>query len=121
MPPPVIAISRHLQPPIVIVGPAWEIKRPARAILDRARHRARKNGVSFALSGQDILVPKNCPVLGIPLVIGGPRSNASPSLDRINPHKGYTVGNVRVISDRANRLKGGRSLSEIKALVQSAW
>lgn len=91
-------------------------KRPVRAILDRARHRARKNGVSFGLSGQDILVPKNCPVLGIPLVIGGPRSNASPSLDRINPHKGYTAGNVRVISDRANRLKGGRSLSEVKAL-----
>ena len=95
-------------------------KRPGRAILDRARHRARKNGVSFALSGQDILVPQNCPVLGFPLVIGGPRSNASPSLDRINPRKGYAAGNVRVISDRANRLKGGHSLSEIEALSRKA-
>jgi hypothetical protein len=50
-------------------------------------------------------------------VIGAKRSDASPSLDRVDPRKGYVPGNVRVISDRANRLKGDRSLSEIQALA----
>ncbi|MCA3718382.1 MAG: hypothetical protein IM674_09025 [Brevundimonas sp.] len=50
-------------------------------------------------------------------MIGSTRSDASPSLDRIDPHKGYVPSNVRVISDRANRLKGDRSLSEIQALA----
>jgi hypothetical protein len=46
----------------------------------------------------------------------GRRSACSPSLDRIIPDRGYVPGNVRVVSDRANRLKGKRSLSELRLL-----
>jgi len=47
----------------------------------------------------------------------GPRWAFSPSLDRIVPEEGYVDGNVRVISDRANRLKGKRGLEEIRRLA----
>jgi hypothetical protein len=41
------------------------------------------------------------------------RSANSPSLDRIVPEVGYIDGNVRVISDRANRLKSNRTLVQL--------
>lgn len=91
---------------------------PSRALVDRAKQRARRKDVPYGLRRQDLVIPTHCPVLGIPLVIGAKRSDASPSLDRIDPVQGYVTGNVRVISDRANRLKGDRSLSEIQALSQ---
>jgi predicted DNA-binding transcriptional regulator AlpA len=61
--------------------------------------------VQFSISAQSIKIPRVCPALGIPIVLGEKRSDNSPSLDRIVPEKGYVLGNVRVISDKANRLK----------------
>ncbi|MBX3477667.1 MAG: hypothetical protein KF910_08670 [Brevundimonas sp.] len=90
---------------------------PSRALVDRAKQRARRKDVPYGLRRQDLVIPDHCPVLGIPLVVGGSRSDASPSLDRIDPGGGYVPGNVRVISDRANRLKGDRSLAGIQALA----
>ncbi|MFC0634696.1 hypothetical protein [Brevundimonas balnearis] len=89
---------------------------PHRTILERARERARRQGVPYSLRRQDIAIPDRCPVLGIPLQVGQSRSRASPSLDRIDPDQGYVVGNVRVISDHANKLKGNRKLADIQSL-----
>lgn len=89
----------------------WEARNPDKALLAGARRRARKYGVEFNLDISDIVIPEFCPVLGVPLVLirgrgGSNRMNqASPSLDRIDPRKGYTKGNVWVISWKANRLK----------------
>ena len=50
--------------------------------------------------------PKKCPVFGKPLVKGdGTTHSWSPSADRINPDKGYTRGNIQVISMLANVMK----------------
>ena len=89
---------------------------PTKPLFERARKRAKQGGLAFGITHAEILIPKACPVLGIPLLIGGPRSDQSPSLDRILPSLGYVPGNIRVISDRANRLKSNRSLSEIRRL-----
>jgi hypothetical protein len=70
--------------------------------------------VPFSITMQAIVIPPVCPVLGIPIVLGEQRSGNSPSLDRITPKLGYVPGNVRVISDKANRLKGDRTLSELQ-------
>lgn len=43
---------------------------------------------------------------------GGVKDN-SPSLDKIVPSKGYVVGNIQVISYKANRLKGDCSLEDL--------
>lgn len=49
-----------------------------------------------------------CPILGIELNINSGKPGAytnSPSLDRINPLKGYTKDNIQVISQLANAMK----------------
>ncbi len=91
-------------------------------MLTGARRRAAAAGVPFDLTAADIVIPDNCPVLGIPLVSGlgqgkkGPRFN-SPTLDRLDPAAGYTRGNVVVVSFRANRSKNDLTLAEMEALA----
>jgi hypothetical protein len=95
------------------------LQKPASLLLDRARRRARQGNIPFAISRASIVVPTTCPALGIPIQIGGRRCAGSPSLDRIVPQLGYVPGNVRVISDKANRLKADRTLAELRALANS--
>ena len=77
-------------------------------LLGQARYRAKKKNIKFDLELSDIIIPKLCPVLKIPLTAGsssgGPRG-CSPSLDRIDNAKGYIKGNVQVISHKANTMK----------------
>ena len=94
--------------------------RPAQTILERARKRAQRKGIPYPLRRQDITMPDRCPVLGLPLIVGQARSAASPSLDRIDPLRGYVPGNVRIISDYANKLKGNRRLEDIRSLSLQA-
>lgn len=89
---------------------------PHMTILERARKRARRQGLPYSLRREDISLPTRCPALGIALRVGHSRSPASPALDRIDPRKGYLPGNVRIISDHANKLKGNRSLADIQSL-----
>ena len=72
-----------------------------RSLLGAARSRARNKGIPFdlrrddELSIQAVLDRGLCEMTGRPLVVGsGP---FAPTLDRINPAKGYVRGNVRVI------------------------
>lgn len=90
------------------------LETPTRPLWDRARKRARERGVDFSIARTSIAIPAVCPALGIPIKVGGSRSLNSPSLDRVLPSRGYVPGNVRVISDQANRLKGDRTLAELK-------
>lgn len=90
--------------------------RPVAALLERAKARARVKGLPYDLRHCDLALPTKCPVLGTALSFDGRRSHTSPSLDRVVPDKGYVVGNVRIISDRANRLKGDRRYQEIVEL-----
>lgn len=76
-----------------------------KAILSSIRARAKKVGVSFDLTALDLIIPRVCPVLGIPITLGGRGNPNGPSVDRIIPALGYVKGNVRVISFRANHLK----------------
>src|SRR5438105_3778610 len=89
------------------------VQAPELTIWQRAHRRAASRSLPFAISVQSIVIPAMCPVLGIPIVLGEQRSDNSPSLDRIIPDRGYTPGNVRVISDKANRLKGDRTLAQL--------
>lgn len=87
-------------------------------MLAEAKKRAKRDGLPFEIIESDIVVPKICPVLGIPLQIGvGFRSENSPSLDKIIPNKGYTKDNICVISYRANRLKSDASLAELEKVI----
>lgn len=92
---------------------------PVTYMLRHAKRSAKVKGIPFALKHEDVILPKVCPVLGIPLVVGnGFRTAASPSLDRIIPELGYVKGNVCVISWRANDLKRDATAAELRAVLQ---
>lgn len=81
-----------------------------------ARHRAKRNNLEFTISEVDIVIPKRCPVFGMILKNGTYGNPSSPSLDRMDPSKGYTRENIRVISWRANSLKSNATPLEIRLL-----
>lgn len=83
-----------------------------------ARKRAKKKNLPFDISIEDIYVPDVCPVLGITLEIGRDDLDTSPSLDRLDPAKGYVKGNVNVISYRANTLKNNATSEELLKVVK---
>lgn len=92
--------------------------RVEQTIWENARGRARQHNIPFTITVEDILkCPQFCPILGLELKrnfkIAGPDS---PSLDRIDNSKGYILGNVRIISNKANSNKGNLSLAEIERL-----
>ena len=90
-----------------------------KTLLKHARTRARKKGLPFSITEKDIVIPDVCPVLGIPLFSGeGHMIDNSPNLDRIFPEKGYVPGNVRVISQRANRIKNDATVEEMRAVLR---
>ena len=95
-------------------------------ILRDAKKRAAKKGLEFSIELSDIIVPEKCPLLGIVLFPKDHRSQGkknsgagpnSPSLDRIDPSKGYVKGNVWVISWRANKIKSDATLEELEKIV----
>ncbi len=89
-------------------------------MLTGAKIRAKKKGIAFSLSPDDVSIPEFCPVLGIRLLPTGGTvglgREASPSLDRVDPDRGYVKGNVIVVSMRANRLRSDASVEELRAL-----
>jgi hypothetical protein len=94
--------------------------KPERAMMSQAKKRAKRRGTPFNLTLRDIVIPKTCPVLGIALVRGegtGGAIDSSPSLDCFRPALGYVVGNVAVISYRANRIKCDASLEELEKVT----
>lgn len=89
-------------------------------MLSDASYRAARDGLEFSLVFSDITIPALCPMLGCPLSFNVGSSDVSPSLDRIDSDRGYTIDNVQVLSTRANHLKRDATLSELIKLGQWA-
>lgn len=91
-----------------------------RTLMHSARARAKKKGLPFDLTIEDIIVPDLCPVLGIPIFIvqstSGGRDN-SPSIDRRDNKLGYVKTNIDVISWRANRIKSDATPAELRLVA----
>lgn len=84
----------------------------------KAKRRARIKKIEFNIEVLDISMPKTCPVFKQYELkketseTGGPKP-WSPSLDRIDNTKGYIKGNVQVISNKANTMKGNATPEEL--------
>ena len=87
----------------------------------RAKSRAKEQGLPFDIEVSDIVIPKTCPVLGLPIYCSVGKSGGfkySPSLDKIDPSKGYVKGNIQVISQLANAMKASAKPSELLAFAR---
>jgi hypothetical protein len=84
----------------------WKAINREKNLFQQAQYRAKTKGIPFDIEISDIIIPETCPILGLPLKksIDGNR-DLSPSLDRIDNAKGYTKGNIQVISSKANTMK----------------
>jgi len=88
-------------------------------LLTSAKQRAKRKELDLNIDLDDISIPSHCPLLGIELVMSGdPSHYNSPTLDRIDPSKGYVKGNVWVISKRANCIKTNATLAEISKVAK---
>jgi len=79
-----------------------------------------------ALQVEDIisLLVDVCPILEVPLNYSpvGYGQKTPPnhaSLDKIDPSKGYVVGNLQVISKKANSMKSDASIEELRKFVKN--
>lgn len=102
----------------------WRNRSRRYLLLVGAKYRAKRDGHGINISLEDIPdIPKQCPVLKIPLHVHEGVSgwhDDSPSLDRIDSSKGYLKNNIRIISNRANRLKADATLEELEKILEDA-
>lgn len=90
-------------------------------IWSNASKRAKKKGFEFNITIDDIPeIPKYCIVLGIEIKENTTHAplDSSPSLDRIDSTKGYIKGNIRIISNRANRIKSDSTVEELELILK---
>lgn len=83
------------------------MKHRAKCLMDTAKKRARKKGLPYDLDNYRLEIQQRidngvCAVSGFPLNMNGGRTFDSPSLDRIDPSKGYVYSNIRIICDLMN-------------------
>lgn len=79
---------------------------------------AKRVGQDFTIQFGDLEWPSHCPILGLEIdYFADGRQENSPSIDRIDPTKGYIPGNVAVVSWRANRIKNDGTLEEHQKIV----
>ncbi|RWZ83507.1 MAG: hypothetical protein EO766_17635 [Hydrotalea sp. AMD] len=99
-----------------------------RWLLARIKSKCIQNNIPFNLTIDDLVIPENCPILGIPLKFGVKGSDRfknksktpddSPSVDRIIPELGYVKGNIVVVSFRANNLKSNATPDELQKIAE---
>lgn len=92
-------------------------KHPIRIMLRLAKTRAQNQNVPYNLTVEDIIIPDVCPLLKVPFV---KHTRYAASIDRIDPKKGYVVGNIVIISLMANQMKSSASFLEICAFCENA-
>jgi hypothetical protein len=79
-----------------------------------AKARAKAAGVEFSIEESDVNDYDLCPVFNVTMQRGSHKTmRMSPSIDRIDPSKGYVKGNVQVISKLANSMKQDASPEEL--------
>ena len=102
-----------------VIGGDRTIDDPRYKMFHNAKHRAKKKGIPFTITMDDIVIPPLCPLLEIELIPSSDRySHNTPSLDRIDsdPAIGYTPDNIQVISRRANWLKADATVEELELI-----
>lgn len=103
---------------------------PQQYILSRVKHYSKCMNIEFNIELEDIIIPEECPVLGIRLinyknytikdkVKSGSMPYNAPSIDRIDNSRGYVKGNVQIISWKANRMKNKATKEQL--LDFSEW
>jgi hypothetical protein len=99
---------------------SYRRKNPQKHLILLAKRRSKLENIDFDLKDEDVIVPRYCPGLGIPILVAESyRTDNSISIDRIDPLLGYIKSNIIVISWRANRIKGTASMQEMQRVLDN--
>lgn len=104
-----------------------------RSMLASAKRTAREKNVPFDIDidfirkmvGENARFASHCPIFKTRLEWSCRRNDTngvlpnSPSIDRIDPSKGYVKGNVWIISHRANTIKNNATHEELKLVTEA--
>ena len=95
----------------------WKID-AAKLLYKNIKSRCKRTGREFSIDLEDIIIPEKCPVFGFELKREDKQTwMFAPSVDRIDSSKGYTKGNITVVSRRANILKRDATVEELELLL----
>jgi len=98
------------------------IKNMEKSLYDRAKKRAIKNNIEFDLDVDYIksiwALDNKCPYLGTDFNSSGLDYKTSPSIDRIDPTKGYIKGNIQIVSSRFNTAKNNITMIELESALE---
>lgn len=96
-------------------------------MLKAARKRAKEKNIPFDINADYLrsIIPSHCPIFNTALEwstyrgLGHRPLPNSPSLDRIDPSKGYVRGNVWIISNKANTIKSNATHEELRLVTEA--
>jgi len=110
--------QRNHKPQLAVKQRRYYIDNPGVYLRNVCKSRAKKLGLEFNLEPEDFIIPEFCPIFGVKLERGGKgyHENA-PSVDRLDPRKGYVKGNISIISFRANRIKADATAAELRIIA----
>jgi hypothetical protein len=100
------------------------VTQPWLSLLYSAKDRAKKRGIEFSLTAEwaESCWAGRCAVTDLPFLIGargpGPKS-FSPSIDRIEPRKGYSPDNCRFVLMAVNALKGSTTEEDMYRIAEA--
>lgn len=85
------------------------------------RAKSSNRGWEFAITAEDVSIPKVCPYLGweLTFTLGKGQCQTNASIDRIDSTKGYIKGNVQIISRKANTMKSNATQDELERFAKS--
>lgn len=103
----------------------WKEKDPKKAwavyATGGAKTRSYVKNVPFDLTSEYVysITPDRCPIFGTEFAFTGNKKMQpeSASLDRLDPKKGYIIGNVVVISMKANTMKNAYRSDDLQAVA----
>lgn len=89
---------------------------PAVRLILSTKQSAKLKGLEHTLVKEDLYLPEYCPYLNIKIdySAGNGKNMEKPSVDRIDPSKGYTKDNIEVISSLANTMKNKATKEQLQ-------
>lgn len=98
-------------------------RNPYKTVFQNCAARVKRDGKwEFQLNFDEMEFPEYCKYTGIKLnydVGKGKIMDCSPSFDRIDVTKGYTMDNVQIISNKANTMKSSATSDELISFAKS--
>lgn len=93
-----------------------------RQIIRSAKSRSKKMGFPSDLDEDELsqqMLTGRCAVTGVPFLFDKIRGPFTPSLDRIDPSKGYTKDNVRLVSWIFNRIRSDYEEEDVLRFIEA--